>query len=59
MEWISVDEALPDTRKQVLIWHGDIDVGFLGNDGLWYVRLKYEAPETTHWMRITPPEESE
>jgi hypothetical protein len=58
MEWISVDERLPEVGDHVLIWAGDVkpSIGYRVNTGLWYSRMAGEDGEAfwgvKHWMPL-------
>jgi hypothetical protein len=65
MQWISVDERLPEDDREVVIWtegedfkvgryHNLADVSGASNCWAADDRL-YDLDEVTHWMDITPP----
>ena len=68
MEWISVEDRLPEEHQDVLIfWKGKIDVAFLINYNLGFWRSPRDEDEespfpvsASHWMELPkPPKESE
>ena len=52
--WVSVDERLPDTDREVLVWREDDEckvARYLPNKGYWLT-----ISTVTHWCDITPPQ---
>jgi hypothetical protein len=69
MEWISVNDRLPEEDEDVLVMtaegkfaSGGMHVASLDEDGVWYPSHGdgWEFPDVTHWMPLPkPPESSE
>ena len=66
MEWINVDDRLPETYKSVLIWTDNYTwiIGYLEDCGKWQANhTDYESGEPliwedcilTHWMPLPEP----
>jgi len=54
VDWISVEDEMPDLQKKVLIWKGgenvDYGISFLDDLGLWSGMPDGSSP--THWMPL-------
>jgi len=51
MEWISVDERLPEDRVSVLVWNKDsVEIGFMSK-GKWQSWVEFYRG-VTHWMPL-------
>ena len=66
MEWISVNERLPEEDEDVLVMtaegkfaSGGMHVASLDEDGVWYPSHGdgWEFPDVTHWMPLPEPPE--
>lgn len=72
MKWISVEDKLPQSHEEVMIWpiinsYGERRTAWIGMDGDWLYALETEhvcddfkvETEITHWMPLPkPPEDS-
>lgn len=69
MQWISVNDQLPEEGKNVLVFSGMIDVNNIPiyeiatyrifNNGSCFVTGPYSLSDITHWMPLPqPPKES-
>jgi hypothetical protein len=61
MEWISIEDRLPERYESVLIYHtfegGYIEVGCITDTG-WYSSC-LKKNKVTHWMELpNPPKET-
>lgn len=62
MEWISVNDSLPETGKRVLTYADNGAMFAAHLDGYWYVdtgEMYYSTPlaNITHWMPLPAPPE--
>lgn len=55
MKWISVDERLPEDRKDVLVYlkGGDFRVSHCAAGGYWQIWTR--ELDVTHWMPLPDP----
>ena len=53
-EWISVEERLPETYEDVLLWNDEVDVGYLtsAEGERWWLYSDREPDFVTHWMPL-------
>ena len=57
MEWMRVEDKMPEDRKDVLFYdikHEEIELGYL-SENLWYtawVETATELADVTHWMPL-------
>ena len=55
MKWISVEDKLPKTTDEVLVYSEDddsMDVGYYNGD--WYGSV-FSEDEITHWQKLPKP----
>jgi hypothetical protein len=64
MKWISVEDELPASYQEVLIYDGnDYYIGYIDNRNMWYIAknvlisTSYEIEDVTHWMPLSKPED--
>jgi hypothetical protein len=62
-KWISVDERLPESGEDVLVWHcGSVHSAYFNYSAggvAYFVRDSHYNCEPTHWMPLPgPPEKS-
>jgi len=56
MEWISVEDRLPDEGVDVLLWCGWAITGLIGNDNSFYTEDGVNpCHNVTHWMSLPEP----
>lgn len=58
LEWISVQERLPEQFQSVLSYRGNkvlFEVDFIDEQGKWYSQCKYSTTKVTHWMPLPEP----
>lgn len=59
-EWISVDDALPESRDLFLVYCQyrackECDVAYLDGQDLWRETISEEYVPATHWMPLPEP----
>jgi hypothetical protein len=55
MDWVSVEESLPEEYKKVLTYRedGEIRIDLMINKNLWLFELdEWEWDKITHWMDL-------
>jgi len=64
MEWIKVEDSLPNIRQECILTNGDyVYYGSLGKDGYFYqiedfYKMRQEN-DITHWMPLPKPPNEE
>ena len=61
MDWISVDERLPDNVHEHLVYMswGGYDVGYYDEGNGWRDYNRALLPDVTHWMPLPGPPEDD
>lgn len=58
MDWISIEDRLPEDNTEVLIWHkGECQI-CLWETSSWFDELRVDDPkpeDVTHWMPLPDP----
>ena len=53
MEWISVDDRLPEYRETVLMWVDCYEVGFCERGNWYYMNMDRAYPD--YWAQLPEP----